>query len=114
MTLSVYYIMIGILNEINPKRTKEVYQFFYDLNQGLKEISRVMKKNSYQFWVVGNRTVLKTLLPTHQIIVELYINSGVEMVTYFSRGIPRKKMPSLNSPTNEKGKKVTTMNEEIT
>lgn len=105
-----------IINELyikRPKRAKEVYQFFYDLNQGLKEITRVMKKDSYQFWVVGNRTVLRHQIPTHQIIIELFDNLGVEMVTYFTRGIPRKKMPSLNSPTNEIGKKVTTMNDEI-
>lgn len=104
------------INELltkNPKRTKEVYQFFYDLNKGLQEIARVMKTGSYQFWVVGNRTVLNCSIPTHQIIIELFNNLGIEMLTYFTRGIPRKKMPSLNSPTNEKGVKVTTMNDEI-
>lgn len=101
------------LKEKNEKRAKEVFQFFFDLNKGLKEITRVMKEDSYQFWVVGNRTVLKSQIETHKIIIELFENLGVELVTYFTRGIPRKKMPSLNSPTNEKGKKVTTMNNEI-
>lgn len=105
--------IIEKLLDSNQERTREVYQFFYDLNKGLKEISRVMKKGSYQFWVVANRTVLKKKIPTHKIIIELFKNHGITYVTSFSRSIPRKKMPSLNSPTNVKGDKVTTMNDEI-
>ncbi|MFS8631590.1 MAG: class I SAM-dependent methyltransferase, partial [Bacillales bacterium] len=97
----------------DEKRAKEVLQFYIDLDQALKEIARVMKPNSYQCWVVGNRTVKKIKIPTHQIIIELFQKYGVRHVLTFERNIPNKKMPKENSPTNKAGEKVTTMNGEV-
>lgn len=97
----------------DEKRAKEVLQFYIDLDKALKEIARVMKPNSYQCWVVGNRTVKKVKIPTHQIIIELFQKYGVRHVLTFERNIPNKKMPKENSPTNKVGEKVTTMNGEV-
>jgi len=97
----------------DEKRAKEVLQFYIDLDKTLKEIARVMKPNSYQCWVVGNRTVKKVKIPTHQIIIELFQKYGVKHVLTFERNIPSKKMPKENSPTNKAGEKVTTMNGEV-
>lgn len=101
------------LLELDEKRGREVYKFYYDLKKTINEISRVMKENSYQYWVVGNRTVKGNILPTHQIITELFEQSNVKLVTIFSRNIPNKRMPIINSPTNVKGEKAKTMTGEI-
>lgn len=101
------------LFKLDDKRAKEVYKFYEDIDKTLSEISRVMKKNSYQFWVVGNRRVKKQLIPTHQIIIELFLKYNIELVTMFNRNIPNKTMPKLNSPSNKKGELVETMNGEI-
>ena len=52
------------------------------------------------------------LLPTDEIIAELAQNYGMEYVTTVHRNIVNKVMPSANSPTNEVGKTLTTMNTE--
>ncbi|MCP9356707.1 hypothetical protein KBX49_01765 [Liquorilactobacillus satsumensis] len=103
------------LNEIariDMKRALEVSQFYKDLYDTLKEIKRVMKPNSYQFWVTANRTVKGVKLTTDEIISELFDTLGVKKIAEYNRNIPNKRMPSKNSPTNIKGKVITTMNKE--
>lgn len=71
-----------------------------------------MKPNSYQFWVVGNRTVKLETLLTDKIIAEMAKKYGLIHLFSFNRKILNKVMPSLNSPTNEKGARVKTMTSE--
>lgn len=104
--------LIVTLSQINPKRSKEVLQFYIDLFEVLKEIKRVMKKNSYQFWVTANRTVLGHKIKTNQIIIELFDSIGIKQIGAFERNIPNKRMPSKNSPTNKKGHTSSTMKTE--
>ena len=71
-----------------------------------------MKVNSYQCWVVGNRTVKKVNIPTNKIISELGEQHNLLTVANVPRNIPSKRMPKENSPSNIRGQKVTTMNNE--
>lgn len=64
------------LNEImkeeqNLERAGDVYSFYKDLQETINTIIQKCKKNSYQFWVVGNRTVKGVNLKTNQIIKEM-------------------------------------------
>lgn len=93
-------------------RAGDVYSFFEDLDKCLKTVTKKMKKNSYQFWVVGNRTVKKETLLTDKILTELGEQYGLIHVITLGRNIPNKVMPSLNSPTNIPGEKVSTMTNE--
>lgn len=96
----------------NIERAGDVYSFYKDLQEAIESISKKCKKNSYQFWVVGNRTVKNENLKTSNIIIEMAERFEVDHVYTIARNIPNKVMPSLNSPTNEAGKKVTTMTNE--
>ncbi len=103
------------LNKItdqDKRRAREVLSFYQDLDTTLQEIARVMRPGSYQCWVVGNRTVKKVQLLTDRIITELSERYGVIPVVSFTRVIPNKRMPKENSPTNQIGDKVATMNGE--
>ena len=93
-------------------RARDVLAFYQDLDCTLREIARVMRPGGYQCWVVGNRTVKQTRLLTDQIIIELSERHGLIPVVSFARAIPNKRMPKENSPTNQVGAKVTTMNGE--
>lgn len=88
---------------------KYVYSFYEDLDAAIKSSAQKTKKGGYHFWVVGNRTVKNIPLQTDVIISELAEQYGLETVYTIDRNIPNKVMPSLNSPTNESGKTVTTM-----
>lgn len=100
------------IKDLDEKRSRDVYAFYKDLDQSLEAITKKMKPNSYQCWVVGNRTVKGVQLKTHEIIKEFALEHGVTYVTTLGRDISNKVMPSLNSPTNKTGKKVATMTNE--
>lgn len=93
-------------------RAGDVYSFYEDLDKCLKSVAKKMKKNSYQFWVVGNRTVKKETLLTDKILTELGKQYGLIHVITLGRNIPNKVMPGLNSPSNIPGEKVSTMTNE--
>lgn len=96
----------------NIERAGDVYSFYYDMQNCIKAITDKSKVNSYQFWVVANRTVKKEVMKTSDIIVEIGSHLGLEHVYTMGRNISNKQMPSKNSPTNKAGEKVSTMTDE--
>ena len=94
-------------------RSGDVFSFYKDLDLCLKSISKKSKPNTYQFWVVGNRTVKGVYLETDKILTELATNHQLEYITTLTRNIHNKVMPSKNSPTNKKGSTVSTMTKEF-
>lgn len=100
------------ISKQDEKRAREVKQFYDDLFDVLKECKRLMKPNSYQFWVTANRTVKGVQIPTDKIITELFESINVIKLANYTRNIPNKRMPARNSPTNKKGKINATMKQE--
>jgi hypothetical protein len=100
------------IKDADIERAGDVFSFYYELDKAISAISKKMKKGGYQFWVVGNRTVKLENLQTDKILIELSKKYGLVHVYNISRNIANKVMPSLNSPTNEAGIKVTTMTNE--
>ena len=102
-----------ILN-IDEKRAYDVYSFYYDLEKIIETLAKKMTKDSYQFWVVGNRTVKQENLKTDIIIREISKRYNIKYLCTIDRNILNKVMPSKNSPTNISGDTVSTMvNEHI-
>jgi len=97
---------------IDEKRAKEVYSFYYDYSKSIANVATVIKNNGYACYVVGNRKVKDIILPTDAITKSLFEEYGFKHKNTFIRNIPNKRMPSKNSPTNKVGKKSTTMNHE--
>lgn len=102
-------VTLDKIKDEDLERAGDVYSFYQDLDAAIKSSAEKTKKGGYHFWVVGNRTVKNILLQTDVIISELAEQYGLETVYTINRNIPNKVMPSLNSPTNESGKTVTTM-----
>jgi hypothetical protein len=94
------------------ERAGDVFSFYKDLFRSMEAISRKSKTDGYQFWVVGNRTVKGTILPTDKIITEFGSSIGLIHLKTVGRNISNKVMPSQNSPTNETGKLASTMTNE--
>ena len=98
---------------VDPFRADDVFSFYIDLDKCIYGITKKMKIGGYQYWVVGNRTVKGENLRTDKIITEMAEKYGLNYIYTFGRNILNKSMPSLNSPTNETGKRVATMTKEI-
>lgn len=106
-------IQLSEIEKIDKKRAEEVYSYYHDLDQALDIITKKMKINSYQIWIVGNRTVKKVNLLTDLILTELGKKYNLRHVITVKRNIPTKRMPKENSPTNKIGERETTMNNEF-
>ena len=105
---------LEFIKNIDLERAGDVYSFYLDLEKAISSIAQKTKKDGYQFWVVGNRTVKGELLKTDKIIIEIASQYNMDYVYTIDRNIINKAMPSLNSPTNVVGKKSKTMcNEHI-
>ena len=100
------------IKDIDLERAGDVFSFYSDLRDSIKTIAQKTKSGGYQFWVVDNRTVKGELLLTDQIISEIAQSYQLEHVYTIDRNIINKVMPSQNSPTNEVGKKASTMTNE--
>lgn len=102
--------IIKRIAEIDSKRAREVLSFYEDFDNVIIQLNRVMAKKGFVCFVVGNRTVKGLNIPTDKIMSEMFMAHGdYKYITTYQRVIPNKRMPKVNSPTNVKGKKVTTM-----
>lgn len=105
----------GAINEIkksDEKRAREVTSFYVDLIGSISNVAKVIKKNGYACYVVGNRKVKGITLPTDITVKDFFENYGFEHINTFVRSIPNKRMPSKNSPTNATGILDNTMTQE--
>ncbi|HNZ25825.1 MAG TPA: DNA methyltransferase [Spirochaetota bacterium] len=91
-----------IKNNCN-NRAKDVLSFYIDLNKTLINAYYYLKRDKYFVLVTGNRTVKNVFLRTDLIISELAGKIGFNVEKILYRNIINKRMPSKNSPTNEKG-----------
>ncbi|SCG86934.1 Modification methylase MvaI (plasmid) [Methanobacterium congolense] len=105
--------IIDKIAQLDEKRVKDVLSFYKDFYQCVIEIDRVMKTGGFLCFVVGNRTVKGVQIPTDDIIIELFKSKNeYKHHKTIIRNIPSKRLPKRNSPTNVKGKTLSTMNHE--
>jgi len=96
----------------DEKRAREVMHFYREYYDSMINVASIVESGGHVCYVVGNRTVKGIQLPTDQFTAWVFEKAGFEYVTTYLRDIPNKRMPSKNSPTNKKGKKVATMHKE--
>ena len=94
------------------KRASEVMDFYSEYYQSIENVAKVVSKNGYVCYVVGNRRVKGVQLPTDQFTAWAFEKNGFEYICTHIREIPNKRMPSRNSPTNVSGKTASTMGHE--
>lgn len=105
---------VKLIFEKNPRRALEVASFYVDLLSSIENVSRLLTKDGYVCYVVGNRTVNSTMLPTSDAIKDFFEFQGLRYIATHIRKIPNKRMPARNSPSNVSGETSSTMlNEHI-
>ncbi len=100
------------INDKDENRAKDVASFYIDLFSSVNNVSKKIKKSGVVCYVVGNRKVKGTVLPTDEIIVKMFESNGFKHIKTTDRNIPNKRMPAKNSPSNELGKLDDTMTKE--
>jgi tRNA G10 N-methylase Trm11 len=103
---------LGQIDRQDKSRALEVASFYNDLQLSIRHVSDVIKPNGYACYVVGNRKVKGIVLPTDQIVRDMFESCGFEYIATYHRSIPNKRMPLRNSPTNAAGTTDSTMTQE--
>ena len=98
--------------EINPKRAREICDFYQDYRRSIAHIAAVMRPRSYACYVVGNRKSKGVVLPTDEATQFYFKENGFRPAGVFVRNIPNKRMPAKNSPSNVAGQCDATMSQE--
>lgn len=93
-------------------RASDALSFFTDYFQVLKEIRRILKPGQPVVFVVANRHMSDTLIPTHHITMELLQELGFQEEDMVPRTLPYKTLPQKNSPSNVVGETGEMMSEE--
>jgi hypothetical protein len=97
----------------SEKRALEVSAFYFDLAQSIQQVAQSIKIGGKIIYVVGNRRVKNIQLPTDQFIAEQFEKNGFKHLFTYERLLGNKAMPLLNSPTNQKGERNSTMTQEF-
>ena len=103
---------IDKIRERDSKRVYDVISFYVDYQSSIENVSKVVKYGGIVAYVVGNRRVKGIEIPNDEITREFFERCGFEHERTVIRGIPKKRMPKRNSPSNIKGITDTTMNYE--
>lgn len=93
-------------------RAREVASFYQDLQSSIFNVAQLVKRGGHACYVVGNRKVRGTTLPTDDVIRSFFGQNGFTHINTFHRAIPNKRMPLRNSPTNAAGIVDSTMSAE--
>lgn len=98
-----------------PKRKPEILNFFIDLYEVILRTDQVLNSKGIQAWIMGNRTVLKTInINLKEIVFDFLIGLDYEKVTDLSRDYSFKRLPHhINSSLNREDKITTMMHEYI-
>lgn len=100
------------IQQIDFKRYKEVVSFLSDYFNSITNVAKCIRPGGVVCYVVGNRTVKTVKIPLDYFTVEAFTKFGFKHIDTIVREIPNKRMPLKNSPTNEIGKTISTMNNE--
>jgi site-specific DNA-methyltransferase (cytosine-N4-specific) len=103
---------IRSVEEVSRSRGIDVASFYLDLRESIANVSKKIRKGGYCCYVVADRKVKGTTLPTHEAVRCFFEQNGLVWLNTFTRSIPNKRMPAKNSPTNVVGHKEETMTKE--
>ena len=87
----------------------EVCGFYRDYRRSIANVAATVRPGGFACYVVGNRKVKGMVLPTNLATESYFRENGFAREGAFLRGIPNKRMPSRNSPSNAPGVTDTTM-----
>jgi len=97
------------IKELDIKRHQEVLYFLHDYEKSIQNVAKTVRQNGMVCYVVGNRRVKGIQISLDYFTIETFEKEGFKHINTFVRNIPNKRMPSKTSPSNQKGKNVSTM-----
>jgi DNA modification methylase len=87
-----------IVNDLSKKSihiARDVAQYFNDMQEVAKEMSRVLAPNGRACIVIGNTKIKEVQIKSAEVFFEFLRNAGLRKVTVIKRSIPHKLMPTF-------------------
>lgn len=94
---------IEFIEKLSKAKRKKVEKFLVDYYIILCELTRILSKDGYILFTVGNRRVDGLEQPLDEITQEIFNNIGLKKEVNFTRKILSKKMPAKISNIENKG-----------
>jgi len=94
-----------IVNALSKKSmhiARDVAQYFNDMQEVAKEMSRVLAPNGYACIVIGNTKIKEVQIKSAEVFFEFLRNAGLRKVNVIKRSIPNKLMPTLRDKNTGK------------
>ena len=87
--------IVNALAEKSMHIARDVAQYFNDMQEVAKEMSRVLAPNGYACIVIGNTKIKEVQIKSAEVFFEFLRNAGLRKVNVIKRSIPYKLMPTL-------------------
>lgn len=94
-----------IVNALSKKSmhiARDVAQYFNDMQEVAKEMSRVLAPNGYACIVIGNTKIKEVQIKSAEVFFEFLRNAGLRRINVIKRSIPHKLMPTLRDKNTGK------------
>lgn len=95
---------ISKINEVDPRNTRKLISFIYDLDLSLENAISHLRKDAYMVWTLGNRRISNIEVPLDDIMKELLQSKNCIFVHQLERNILSKRMASRNQIASTMGK----------
>jgi site-specific DNA-adenine methylase len=115
LKIKLFFVRITLIRKIKaqPRRIKEVTDFFRDLYQVVIETDRVLVNGGVQAWIVGHRTVLgKVNINLVGILENWFESLGYTKITTLERQYSFKRLPHHINSTVTRYDEIKTMMQE--
>ena len=87
--------IVNALTEKSMHIARDVAQYFNDMQEVAKEMSRVLAPKGYACIVIGNTKIKEVQIKSAEVFFEFLRNAGLRKVNVIKRSIPHKLMPTL-------------------
>jgi len=94
--------IVNALSEKSMHIARDVAQYFNDMQEVAKEMSRVLAPNGYACIVIGNTKIKEVQIKSAEVFFEFLRNAGLRKVNVIKRSIPHKLMPTLRDKNTGK------------
>ena len=103
---------VAEISDVDGERARRVKAFFVDYEAVVRECIASLRPGGVICFVTGDRRVRGVSIPLAAVTGRLFRAYGCEVEKVVRRRIPRKRMPSANSPDNSRGNAEPTIMEE--
>jgi len=99
---------------LKDKRTaKEVANYFRDMDKVAKEMQRILKEEGYACLVIGNTTLRNVKIRSAEVLTDILVSNGFEMVEIIKRSIPNKLIPTIRDKDSGRFTKLNSINSKL-